>query len=102
MEQIINIDDFWLRLKTLLKSRKVKLNTLCKDIGTPTQNMKNKKYRKTLPTMEELVLISSYFNVSLDFLILGKSPDSAYLKYIQELKKQLNTINRMTSQYSNV
>lgn len=92
----ININDLWERLKKLCKENKVTLAQLCVDIGTLPQNMNNKKYRKTVPTIEELVKISAYFNTTLDYLILGKNENPLQSR-VDELTAQLKLINDITS-----
>lgn len=93
---VLDVDEFWNRLKDLSKTRKVTLEQLCIDIGTLPQNMKNKKFRKTFPTLEELVKISSYFGTSIDFLLLGKT-DNPLQRRVDELEAQLNKIKQLTT-----
>lgn len=95
-EPKMNVNDFWARLKNLTKEHKVTLDKLCIDIGTLPQNMKNKKFRKTFPTLDELVKISSYLGTTIDFLLLGKT-DNPLQRRVDELETKLNTIKELAS-----
>lgn len=92
----LDVDDFFNRLKKLTKEHKITLAQLCVEIGTLPQNMKNKKFRKTFPTLEELVKISSYFGTSIDFLLLGKT-DNPLQRRVDELETLLKQIKDLAS-----
>lgn len=87
----INVNDFWTRFTALAKERKVTIGQLSAEIGTLPQNMKNKKFRKTFPTLEELVKISSYFGTSINFLLLGKD-DNPLQRRIDELETKIDEL----------
>ena len=94
----LNVTAFWARLKELCKTHKITLEKLCAEIGTPKQNMINKKFRKTFPTLDELVKISSFFDTSIDYLVLGKS-DNPLQKRIDELELHLKLIADIASRH---
>lgn len=95
-ETKLDVDAFWTRLKELAKEKGLTIEQVSLEIGTLPQNMVNKKYRKTFPTLEELVRISSTLDTSVDYLLLGKF-DNPAKRQVDELKEHLRQANDIAS-----
>lgn len=87
----LDVNKFWTRFNEQAKKHNVTIGQLSAEIGTLPQNMKNKKFRKTFPTLEELVKISSYFGTTIDFLLLGKD-DNPLQRRINELETRIDEL----------
>ena len=66
------VKDFWDRLQLICKTRKVTQIEMCTDLNIYLQCFRNKKSTGYYPTVEQLILISDYFNVTLDYLLKGE------------------------------
>ena len=96
MNELLNANEFWARLKELSHERKVMQKTFCEELGFDLQQFRNKKFLGTFPTLEQLVKLSMYFNVPLEYLLLGRT-DNPYQKRIDELEDKLRQITNITS-----
>lgn len=87
---------FWERLKTILKSIGKTQIDLCNDLGYPLQTFKNKKVRKTFPSIEELFNIAEYLNVSVEYLVTGEEKDiykGRYERLREKIEKAMSEEN---------
>lgn len=91
----INADDFWERIKTLSARKNVLQKDWCEALNFDVQNIRNKIYRKVFPTIDEIVLISKYFEVSIDYLITGNAADST--ERIIDLESRLKQISELSN-----
>ena len=69
---MFNNSDFWERVKTLLKQKKLTQNDLCINTNIKLQTLRNKISRDLIPTADEVVQISDFLNISCDYLLTGK------------------------------
>ncbi|MEC0239395.1 helix-turn-helix transcriptional regulator [Paenibacillus dokdonensis] len=68
------------RIESLIKMRGMTKKLFCEELGISTGNLGDWKRSKSTPSTNKLVEISSFFGVSLDWLILGKEPESFLIK----------------------
>jgi len=73
------------RVVVLIRDNGFRQADLCKEIEVPTTTLNGNINNKALWQIETLISIAKYFNVSLDYLILGKDN-----KRIKELEQELN------------
>ena len=81
-----NVEAFWERLKQICKTRNVTQVSLCAELGIDLQQFRNKKSLGTYPTIEQLVKLSNYFGVSLNYMLTGTSTDETETQLINELE----------------
>ena len=67
----LNVNDFWERLKQISASRNVTQVELCEKTNIDVRQLRNKKNLGTYPNIEQLVKISRFFGVSLNYMITG-------------------------------
>lgn len=73
MEDIIfNVSDFWDRVKKLCKNNGTTQKELSAKIGLEPRIIESQIYTKVIPSIEEVLKIASVFNVSLNYLVMGK------------------------------
>ncbi|BFH64904.1 MULTISPECIES: helix-turn-helix domain-containing protein [Paenibacillus] len=68
------------RIESLIKMRKMTKKSFCEQLGISTGNLGDWKRGKSTPSTNKLIEIASFFDVSLDWLILGKERGSFHLK----------------------
>lgn len=78
---------FWSRFKLLLKEQHKTQLDVCSKTGINVQTLRNKISRNILPSTDEVVLFSDFFNVSCDYLLLGKEFEEAKKEIEEETKK---------------
>lgn len=61
------------RIEFLIKQKGLTKKSFCEQLGISTGNMGDWKRGKSTPGTHKLIEISSFFHVSLDWLILGKN-----------------------------
>lgn len=91
------ITDFWNRSKILLKQKGKTQIDFCNDNHINLQSFRNKISTNTQPTVGDVMLLSEYLNVSIDFLITGKQKekDQVDLDKVREaLQVALDMINK--------
>lgn len=64
------------RIEHLIESRGMTKKAFCENLGISTGNFGDWKRGKTTPSTNKLIEISGYFDVSLDWLIIGKGSPS--------------------------
>lgn len=64
-------DIFPEKLKTLRKKRKLTQKTVCKDLLIAQPNYSHYENGRRLPTLQNLIDIANYFDVSVDYLLGG-------------------------------
>lgn len=60
------------RIELLRKSKKMSSSELAALIGKTKSTISNWKNRTSKPTVEQLIMLSDYFDVSIDYLATGK------------------------------
>ncbi|MWV44422.1 helix-turn-helix domain-containing protein [Paenibacillus sp. HJL G12] len=85
------------RIESLIKLRGMTKKLFCEELGISTGNLGDWKRGKSTPSTNKLVEISSFFGVSLDWLILGKEQGSFLIKenrstYLWEECEQANAL----------
>ncbi|GIO31878.1 MULTISPECIES: helix-turn-helix domain-containing protein [Paenibacillus] len=68
------------RIESLIKMRGMTKKSFCEKLGISTGNLGDWKRGKSTPSTHKLVEIASFFEVSLDWLILGKEQEPFHLK----------------------
>ncbi|GGG19801.1 helix-turn-helix domain-containing protein [Paenibacillus aceti] len=68
------------RIESLIKMRGMTKKSFCEEVSISTGNLGDWKRGKSTPSTNKLVEIASFFDVSLDWLILGKEQQDIYLK----------------------
>ena len=82
----LNVEAFWERLKQICKTRNVTQVSRCSELGIDLQQFRNKKSLGTYPTIEQLVKLSNYFGVSINYMLTGASSDENENQLIEELE----------------
>lgn len=86
---------FYERLLELCKSNGIKPTTLLSNMGMSKGSLANWKDGK-LPTGEVLVRFSEYFGVTIDYLALGKNPNTELPTEDQEILSLFHQLPRDT------
>ncbi|WP_339322206.1 helix-turn-helix domain-containing protein [Paenibacillus sp. FSL W8-0194] len=68
------------RIESLIKMRGMTKKSFCEQLGISTGNLGDWKRGKSTPGTHKLIEIASFFDVSLDWLILGKDQERFHLK----------------------
>ena len=71
----LNVEAFWERLTQISKSRNKTQIAFCADLGFDLQQFRNKKSMGSFPTLEQLVKLSNYFGVPLNYMLTGETMD---------------------------
>ena len=87
---------FWLRLKKLSHERNIQQKKYCEDLGFNVQVFRNKITRNTYPTIEQLVKLAQYFEVSVEYLLFGVDRNP-YQKENEILKQKIKAISEIIS-----
>lgn len=90
------------RIEILIKNKGMTKKLFCAELGISTGNLGDWKRGKSTPSTNKLVEIGAYFEVSLDWLILGRGPQNELLKegretYLLDELQQLNSPNSILS-----
>lgn len=72
------------RIEYLIKNKRMTKKLFCEELGISTGNLGDWKRGKSTPSTNKLVEIGAYFNISLDWLILGREPKNELLKEERE------------------
>lgn len=95
-------EPFYNRLKRICKERNVAISKMLTDLGISTGNT-GSWGRGVLPNGENLISISEYLNISIDYLLLGYEYNSisdterGLLKEIRKTKNKEDLINLLKS-----
>ncbi|MFC7681271.1 helix-turn-helix domain-containing protein [Paenibacillus sp. GCM10028914] len=89
------------RIEHLIESRGMTKKAFCENLGISTGNFGDWKRGKTTPSTNKLIEIARYFDVSLDWLIIGKGFPTANIMEIREsygidyskIERQLHTLH---------
>lgn len=92
------IVDFWNRIKELCIKNCISQKELSIKLGLSSRTLEGQIFKKANPDLDELVNMSNYFNVSLNYLITGSSEnnfdETAKTKELTEnIKNRLDTKN---------
>lgn len=68
------------RIEFLIKMRGMTKKSFCEKLGISTGNLGDWKRGKSTPSTNKLVEVAGFFDVSLDWLILGKEPNQLHFK----------------------
>ena len=63
--------DFWNRVKTLCKNKKISQTDLCIEINCPVQNLRNKIVRGAYPNIIDCIHIAQFLETSVEYLVTG-------------------------------
>ena len=93
-----SIVDFWNRIKELCANNCITQQELSLRLGLPQRTVERQIFNKANPNLDELVNMANYFNVSLNYLITGKSEitfdETAKTKELTEnIKNRIDTKN---------
>lgn len=85
------------RIESLIKQKGMTKKSFCEQLSISTGNFGDWKRGKSTPSTNKLIEISAFFNVSLDWLIVGKEPGSLMIKekqgpYLWEDVEQLSEL----------
>ncbi len=69
----LNPDSFWKRVDNILKEQNLSLRDLADGIGASMQSITAQHNRKCMPKTEQLLAMSRYLKVELEYLIVGKA-----------------------------
>lgn len=72
------------RIEHLIESRGMTKKAFCENLGISTGNFGDWKRGKTTPSTNKLIEIAGYFEVSLDWLIVGKGSPSQGVMELRE------------------
>ena len=96
----LNASSCWKRIQKLCKEHGILQKNLVTELGLLDQTIRNKISRNAFPSIEELVMIADYFNVSTDYLLLGKISEHEENKVLEEkLNKISEIINEPISEF---
>ena len=73
----------------LLKANGVTAYRVAKETGITTATLTSWKQGKYTPKQEKLQLIANYFNVSVEYLLTGSTPEKSYNYDITEFEYQI-------------
>ena len=79
-------------LKTLLKTRNIRLEQLAREVGTTKQSISYYTQGKAFPKPEILIKIAEFFGVSVDFLLTGTTPIKAASNLLKLSEKAIENI----------
>ena len=82
----LDVKGFWERLKQLSKSHNVMQKTFCEELGLDSQQFSNKKNLGYFPTLEQLISLSNYFGVSVNYLVTGNPTDDTEKTLLDKIK----------------
>ncbi|HEY2493598.1 MAG TPA: helix-turn-helix transcriptional regulator [Paenibacillus sp.] len=90
------------RIELLIKNKGMTKKLFCEELGISTGNLGDWKRGKSTPSTNKLIEIGAYFDVSLDWIILGKGPKYGLLRegrgvYLLDELQQLNSSNSILS-----
>ena len=85
----MDIDDFWRRVKRLLKEKGVTQNTAALACGIPLNTFRGMMSKGITPTVFHAYAIAQYLGVSLEFLVKGQGKDRTS-KATEEVMLMLN------------
>jgi transcriptional regulator with XRE-family HTH domain len=84
----MNEENFWDRVKTLLKQNKLTQENLAEKAGLNFNNLKQQIFYNRIPDAVQSVAIAQVLNTSVEFLVTGEESDSSKNQLL-EIKKQL-------------
>jgi len=64
------------RILKLMEDNHITATALSKAIGSSTSIVQDWKKGKSKPTVNQVIALSSFFNVTTDYILLGKEPES--------------------------
>jgi transcriptional regulator with XRE-family HTH domain len=90
------------RIESLIKKNKMTKKLFCEELGISTGNLGDWKRGKSTPSTNKLIMIGDYFNVSLDWLIVGREPQNDILReeqclyILDELRIPQHTVSELS------
>ena len=82
----LDVKTFWERFSQISKSRNVTQVSLCAELEIDLQQLRNKKSNGAFPTLEQLVKISNYFGVSINYMLTGSTTNEFENSLLSELE----------------
>lgn len=70
----LNPDAFWKRTDGILKAQDLTLRDLASGIGASMQSVTAQHNKRCMPRTEQLLAMSRFLKVDLEYLIVGKAP----------------------------
>ena len=100
----LNVQAFWERLTQITKSRNITQVALCSELGFDLQQFRNKKSLGTFPPLEQLVKMSNYFGVPLNYMLTGETLDDSddLLEQIEEYKSKIAELEVYKTKYEKI
>ena len=80
--------DFWERVKTLRKAKKLTQEELAHSAGVDSNNLKQQIFHKRIPSAEDSVSIARVLNTSVEYLITGTEANQSTVE-LAELKRKI-------------
>lgn len=68
------------RIESLIRKKKMTKKSFCEQLGISTGNLGDWKRGKSTPSTNKLIEIAAFFDVSLDWLMLGKEHKAEMLR----------------------
>ena len=91
----LDVQGFWERLKQISASRNVTQVEYCEKLGIDVRQLRNKKNLGTYPNIEQLVKISNFFGVSLNYMLTGATADESETALMAELDRYKAKIEQL-------
>ena len=100
----LNVEAFWERLKQISKTRNKTQINFCADLGFDLQQFRNKRSMGTFPTLEQLVKLSNYFGVPLNYMLTGETMDvtESLEEQIQEYQAKIVALEVYKTKYEKI
>lgn len=74
----MNEENFWNRVKALLKQNKLTQENLAEKAGLNFNNLKQQIFYNRIPDAVQSVAIAQVLETSVEYLVTGKNPGDAY------------------------
>lgn len=84
----MNGEDFWRRVKDLIKSQNTTQEWVANSANVSFNNLKQQIFHNRIPVADEAVRIAKALNTSVEYLVTGEESDSA-AKELSELKAEI-------------
>lgn len=84
----MNGEDFWQRVKALIKSQNTTQEWVAKSADVSFSNLKQQIFHNRIPVADEAVRIAKALNTSVEYLVTGEESDSAAME-LSELKAKI-------------
>ena len=86
----MKVKDFWSRVRSLAKEKHVTQAMMAEACGLPYSTFRKWISNNVIPPLDVASGLSGYFNVSIDYLTYGKTPDENKIGEFLVLMKDTN------------